>query len=310
VARDRTGWQPFKIVITGFNTDIEHDGVVYHVQTEDKGLESPLILSLVYSGGAILASKRSRYEDLIEAGFDEEALTKRLQRQHRLICAAINAGRLEELKRMGARTAAESAPSPVISAEALEPNAPELEIGNVTAEILTGASRFEVAPEVVDTTMEILTGAARFEVAPDIAPHPKEPEPATEPHSEPEESTDAAYDPRWESALGESGQSESGLVLTVLDEDEFQAGQSFTIRVLVADRNGKREKPLAGVTVSVKILGTTFRPQIHSVKTERDGVAIIETVMPIFTSGRAAVLIRVESKGETAETRRILHPAV
>ncbi len=93
----------FKIVITGFNTDIEHDGVVYHVQTEDKGLDSPLILSLVYSGGAILASKRSPYEDLIAAGFDEEVLSQRLKRQHRLICAAINAGRIEELKRMGAR---------------------------------------------------------------------------------------------------------------------------------------------------------------------------------------------------------------
>ena len=88
-------------MITGFNTDVEHDGVVYHVQTEDKGLDSPLILSLVYSGGAILASKRSPYEDLIAAGFDEVALAQRLKRQHRLICAAINAGRIDELKRMG-----------------------------------------------------------------------------------------------------------------------------------------------------------------------------------------------------------------
>ena len=56
-------------MITGFNTDIEHDGVVYHVQTEDKGLDSPIILSLVYAGGTILASKRSPYEDLIAEGF-------------------------------------------------------------------------------------------------------------------------------------------------------------------------------------------------------------------------------------------------
>ncbi len=55
--RKTSDFRLFKIVITGFNTDIEHDGVVYHVQTEDKGLDSPLILSLVYSGGAILASK-------------------------------------------------------------------------------------------------------------------------------------------------------------------------------------------------------------------------------------------------------------
>ena len=87
-------------MITGYNTDVEHDGVIYHVQTEDKGLESPLILSLVYSGGAILASKRSHYDDLIAAGFNDEALAERLKRQHRLICAAIHAGRIEDLKRM------------------------------------------------------------------------------------------------------------------------------------------------------------------------------------------------------------------
>ena len=90
-------------MITGFNTDIQHAGVTYHVQTEDKGLETPLILSLVYVGGAIIASKRSRYEDLIESGFDEQALTERLQRQHKLICAAIKSGRVEDLKRMTGR---------------------------------------------------------------------------------------------------------------------------------------------------------------------------------------------------------------
>jgi hypothetical protein len=90
-------------VITGYNTDVEHNGVVYHVQTEDKGLRTPVILSLVYAGGAILASKRSPYDDLIASGFEEKALVERLERQHKLICAAVHAGRIEELKRMGER---------------------------------------------------------------------------------------------------------------------------------------------------------------------------------------------------------------
>ena len=92
-------------VITGYNTDVEHGGVTYHVQTEDKGLNTPIILSLVYTGGAILASKRSPYDDLIAAGFDQNALIERLQRQHKLICAAINAGRVDDLKRMSDRSA-------------------------------------------------------------------------------------------------------------------------------------------------------------------------------------------------------------
>ena len=90
-------------MITGFNTDIEHDGVVYHVQTEDKGLDSPIILSLVYVGGTILASKRSPYADLIAEGFSDEVLAERLKRQHRLICAAINSGRIDDLKKMSGR---------------------------------------------------------------------------------------------------------------------------------------------------------------------------------------------------------------
>jgi hypothetical protein len=95
-------------LLTGFNTDVEYGGVVYHVQTEDKGLQTPFILSLVYTGGAILASKRSPYDDLIAEGFDETVLSARLSRQHKLICAAVHAGRIEDLKRLGERDLAET----------------------------------------------------------------------------------------------------------------------------------------------------------------------------------------------------------
>ena len=94
-------------MLTGFNTDVEYDGVVYHVQTEDKGLRTPFILSLVYSGGAILASKRAPYDDLISRGFEEGVLAQRLSRQHKLICAAVHAGRIDDLKRMNERDPAE-----------------------------------------------------------------------------------------------------------------------------------------------------------------------------------------------------------
>jgi hypothetical protein len=95
-------------LLTGFNTDVEYGGVVYHVQTEDKGLQTPFILSLVYTGGAILASKRSPYDDLIAEGFDESVLAGRLSRQHKLICAAVHAGRIDDLKRLGERDLAET----------------------------------------------------------------------------------------------------------------------------------------------------------------------------------------------------------
>lgn len=105
-------------MITGYNTDVEFGGVTYHVQTEDKGLQTPIILSLVYAGGEILAAKRSPYDDLVAGGFDEKVLVSRLQRQHKLICAAVHAGRLEDLKRMSEREAAPPKPAPAAETEA------------------------------------------------------------------------------------------------------------------------------------------------------------------------------------------------
>ena len=48
-------------VITGFNTDVKYRGVVYHVQTEDKGTANPMIETLIYKGGEILGSRRLPY---------------------------------------------------------------------------------------------------------------------------------------------------------------------------------------------------------------------------------------------------------
>jgi len=301
-------------VITGFNTDIEHDGVVYHVQTEDKGLDSPLILSLVYAGGEILASKRSRYEDLISAGFDEEVLSKRLKRQHRLICAAINAGRLDELKRMSSRAddvvhlSAAIPPSPPVKKpvkvpETIQPQptpaAPEVEPPEEVPEIQAGA----------DMTSPLENPTEEAQESPQVQESPARRR-AREKAEKGLPSAYTVYDPRsQQSPLGEAPEHGTGLILALVDEEEYRAGESFTIRVLVKDGTGSKQKPLTGVSISIKILGTTFRPQIYSVRTERDGIAVVSATMPTFTSGRAAVLIRAVANGETTEVRRVILPA-
>lgn len=287
----------FKTVITGFNTDIEYEGTVYHVQTEDKGLDSPLILSLVYAGGAILASKRSRYEDLIEAGFNEEVLSERVKRQHRLICAAINAGRIEDLKRMGARAQEEATTPtpPVIKASYVD---------EVEDSIATAATERDVTAEIITADAETITDKSAVETAPSEETAP--------PHAGSwiaQESPYTVHDPRRQAPLSEVVQAESGLRLMILDDEEFRGGETCTIRILFENSSGNKQKPVVGETVSVKILGTAFRPQLYSVKTERDGVATVSATMPNFKSGRAAVLIRAVVKGETIELRRVIHPA-
>lgn len=253
-------------MITGYNTDVEHEGVVYHVQTEDKGLESPLILSLVYSGGAILASKRSRYEDLIASGFSDEALAERLKRQHRLICAAILAGRLEELKRMGGQTG-------------------PLMLDAERAKLVTGA-----------------TGP--------LPPSPQKTEPVAVPPSPPSPSqpdTLASQDQRHLSPMGELPAVAEGLQVILLEDQEFRSGDSLVLRIMVRQQSGNEDKPINGASVSVKVLGTTFRPQIYSVKTQKDGIAVVPAEIPKFSSGRAAILIRVLANGRETEMRRVIH---
>jgi len=101
-----------------------------------------------------------------------------------------------------------------------------------------------------------------------------------------------------------------GLAITLLDDDEeFYSGKAYTLRVLITNRLRGDEKPLSNPSISIKILGTTFRPLIYSLKTESDGVASVATEIPQFSSGRAAVLVRAVVKDQAAELRRIIHPA-
>ena len=84
-------------MLTGFNTDIDSEGVTYHVQTEDRGEGNPLIESLVYVKGEILASRRTEYRNLLEAGAERSLIRVLMERQHRAIVEAIRSGRIDLL---------------------------------------------------------------------------------------------------------------------------------------------------------------------------------------------------------------------
>jgi hypothetical protein len=105
-------------MITGYNTDVRHLDVVFHVQTEDKGAENPLIESLVYVGGQVLAAKRASYADLLGADGGGRSIVELMERQHRIVIAAIKSGRFDaklqavsEARKTGPQPAAAAAPA-------------------------------------------------------------------------------------------------------------------------------------------------------------------------------------------------------
>ena len=81
-------------MITGFNTDVKYRGVVYHVQTEDKGTANPLIETLIYKGGEILGSRRLPYANLAKRD-DEPAITKLMEDQHKAMILEVKRGRFD-----------------------------------------------------------------------------------------------------------------------------------------------------------------------------------------------------------------------
>lgn len=83
-------------MITGYNTDVDHEGRVFHVQTEDKGLVNPVIDSLIYSRGEIVDSRRSSYAELVERGGDVEAeIQARMESQHQAMIRDIRCGKFD-----------------------------------------------------------------------------------------------------------------------------------------------------------------------------------------------------------------------
>ncbi len=85
-------------MITGFNTDVPCMGEVYHVQTEDKGIENPMVESLIYKGGEILGARRTAYSKFLKNGYDEKAVVKFMEEQHRSVIDEVRRGRYHKNK--------------------------------------------------------------------------------------------------------------------------------------------------------------------------------------------------------------------
>jgi hypothetical protein len=79
-------------IVTGFNTDVKYKGVTYHVQTEDKGPTTPMVLTLIYKGGEILGAKRFHYKDVPEAQ-DDKGLAKLMEDIHAATMNEVKQGR-------------------------------------------------------------------------------------------------------------------------------------------------------------------------------------------------------------------------
>jgi hypothetical protein len=79
-------------MVPGFNTDFKYRGETYHVQTEDNGVGNPVVVTLLYHKGAILASRRTPYHDLVGKPEFAQELMGLMKSQHKDLMRALLAG--------------------------------------------------------------------------------------------------------------------------------------------------------------------------------------------------------------------------
>jgi hypothetical protein len=80
-------------MLVGYNTNISYKGTVYHIQTEDSGQNNPVILTLLYAQGAILASRKTSYADLVDDPEFKEKVRDLMKKQHKVMIKELLAGK-------------------------------------------------------------------------------------------------------------------------------------------------------------------------------------------------------------------------
>ena len=128
-------------MLPGFNTNVRHGGVLFHVQTEDSGRAHPHVITHLYHGGTILASEKCGYADQLEAPDLARRVREVMDVQHRAMLERLRGGDLDEQleQRLGAavfssggtrskggsgpteRAGSDSEPEPTIPPEVLRP---------------------------------------------------------------------------------------------------------------------------------------------------------------------------------------------
>lgn len=316
-------------MLTGFNTDISYEGVVYHVQTEDKGPENPMLLSLVYVRGEILAAKRTYYGKDLESGQTLDDIQKKLEKQHKAILALINRGRVNELIEMRGHSAATHAalpepppppplppPPPAFSGrpagvteflsplllESLQQN-DDPPPQDVPEQPLAPARPAPPMPGVTSTLDSVLrdvlltSGGSLPSYSPTPAPV-NQPQPTTG-------STGKVSEVDLDRILSDYMHNEGDKPeIELVGNPSFFAGETIALQVKVTA--GTQHRLLTNIPVVVKILGTAFKPQVHSTVTGADGIAVFTITLPQFAAGSAALVIQATSEIGETEVKQLI----
>lgn len=269
-------------MITGYNTDVRHNEVVFHVQTEDKGTANPYIESLVYVGGQVLASKRASYAELLAEGKEKEILTL-MDHQHRTMIAAIRHGKLDA-KLAELLTSRQTGQHPRPEVRPMQAGAMAVPAGPASS--FTGTAPADLA--------------APSAVAPALEPELTR---AASPRS-----TAVARERTLDQVILEYLTNEADqeqLVLMVEDEQDLAFGRRALLTLRAS--SSKSGAPVIGAQISVRMISTVSEPRVLGTgKTDEQGILPMSFEIPQLGRGTAALIITAVSAIGRAELKHLL----
>lgn len=80
-------------MLVGYNTNVPYKGKLYHVQTEDNGVRNPIIITLLYFKGTILASKKANYAEVAGSPDYKEKVRELMKEQHKTMIKELIRGK-------------------------------------------------------------------------------------------------------------------------------------------------------------------------------------------------------------------------
>lgn len=143
-------------MITGYNTDVRHRDLDFHVQTEDKGTGNPFIESLIYVGGQVLAAKRTGYAEVLAEGKGEKAIIGIMDQQHRAMIAAIRAGKFDD--RVRALLGTDQLPADAGDGQGMPEIKSDRTLDEVILEYLTSEAQQEHLMLLLEEEVELTLG--------------------------------------------------------------------------------------------------------------------------------------------------------
>ena len=83
-------------MIVGFNHNITYRSVSFHVQTEDSGIKSPHLVTLLYHGGTIISSQKTSYADIIKVDNLDHVIEELAKEQHKGMLRRLTKGEFDK----------------------------------------------------------------------------------------------------------------------------------------------------------------------------------------------------------------------